>query len=103
MGEAQRAVAECVEVASYDGGLDTGAGDAIVTLHGYIREEGRDVNDVGIEGSVAVAGSTPEGCARQATEWEGLGVSHISVNTASARFTSVDQHVDSLRRFKDTL
>ena len=103
MGEAQRAVAECVEVASYDGGLDTGAGDAIATLHGYIREEGRDVNDVGIEGSVAVTGGTPEGCARQATAWEGLGVSHISVNTASARFTSVDQHVDSLRRFKDAL
>ena len=103
MGEAQRAVAECVEVAAYDGGLDTGAGDAIATLHGYIREEGRDVNDVGIEGSVAVAGGTSERCARQATAWEGLGVSHISVNTTSAGFTSVDQYVDSLRRFKDAL
>ena len=103
MGDAQRAVAECVEVATYDGGLDTGAGDAIATLHGYIREEGRDVNDVGIEGLVAVASGTPERCARQATVWEGLGVSHMSANTASAGFTSVDQHVDSLRRFKDAL
>ena len=84
-------------------GPDTGIADAIATLHGYIREAGRDVTDVGIEGSVTVADGTPEDWASQASAWEGLGASHLSINTAAAGFTSVDQHIDALRRFKDAL
>ena len=41
-------------------GPDTGAGEAIATLHDYIREEGRDISEVGIEGLVSLAGSNED-------------------------------------------
>ena len=84
-------------------GLDTGIGEAISTLHDYIRQEGREVSEVGIEGSVSVAGSNEDEWARQASAWRELGASHLSVNTVGAGFTSADQHVDTWRRFKDAV
>ena len=84
-------------------GLDTGVGEAIEVLHRYIREEGRDESEVGIDGSVSIADSTPEEWARQVSAWEELGATHLSVNSASAGFTSVSQHIDALRRFKEAV
>jgi probable F420-dependent oxidoreductase len=82
-------------------GLNTGIREAISALHGYMRDEGRDVSEVGIEGMVTVADSTPQEWAGQASAWEELGATHLSVNTAGAGFTSPEQHIDALRRFKD--
>ena len=84
-------------------GLETGVGGAIATLRDYIRQEGRDVSEVGIEGSVSVAGSSEDEWARQASAWRELGTTHLSVNAVGAGFTSVDQHIDALRRFKDAV
>ena len=84
-------------------GLDTGIREAVATLHNYIRQEGRDVSAVRIEGSVTVANSTPQEWPRQASAWRELGATHISVNTAAAGFTSVDQHVNAMLRFKDAV
>ena len=83
--------------------LDTGVREAISTLHGYMQEEGRDVSEVGIEGSVVVADSTPEDWARQASAWEELGATHLTANTTGAGLTSVQEHIDALRRFKEAV
>ena len=82
-------------------GLDTGAAEAISTLHGYIREEGREIDDVGIEGSISLADSDPGEWARQAEQWKRIGATHLAVSSAGAGMTSVKQHVDALRRFKE--
>ena len=84
-------------------GLETGIAESITTLHDYIRQEGRDVSGVGIEGSVSVGGSNEDEWARQASAWRALGATHLSVNTAGAGFTSVDEHIDVLGRFKDAV
>lgn len=83
--------------------LDTGVREAIVTLQGYMREEGRDLHEMGIEGTVSLANSTPEDWARQASAWKQLGATHLSANSALTGFNSVDQHVDALRRFKEAI
>ena len=84
-------------------GLETGVGEAIATLHDYIRQEGRDISEVGIEGSVSIAGLSVDECVQQVSAWRELGATHLSVNTAGAGFTSLDQHIDVLHRLKDAV
>jgi len=84
-------------------GLETGVGEAIATLHDYIRQEGRDISEVGIEGSVSVAGLSVDECVQQVSAWRELGATHLSVNTAGAGLTSLDQHIDALHRLKDAV
>jgi len=84
-------------------GLKTGVGEAIATLHDYIRQEGRDISEVGIEGSVSIAGLSVDECVQQVSAWRELGATHLSVNTAGAGFTSLDQHIDVLHRLKDAV
>ena len=83
--------------------LDTGAREAVPILHDYIREEGRDISEVGIEGPISLADSTPEDWAQQASNWKELGATHISANTAVGGLTSVQEHIDALRRFKEAV
>ncbi len=82
-------------------GLDGNIGGLIARLHKLIREEGRDVADVGIEGSVSLAGLTPDDWRQQTSARKELGATHISANTAGAGFTSAAQHIDALRRFRE--
>ena len=84
-------------------GIETGVGEAIATLHDYIRQEGRDISEVGIEGSVSIAGLSVDECVQQVSAWRELGATHLSVNTAGAGFTSLDQHIDVLHRLKDAV
>ena len=84
-------------------GLETGVGEAIATLHDYIRQEGRDISEVGIEGSVSIVGLSVDECVQQVSAWRELGATHLSVNTAGAGFTSLDQHIDVLHRLKDAV
>ena len=84
-------------------GLETGVGEAIATLHDYIRQEGRDICEVGIEGSVSIARLSVDECVQQVSAWRELGATHLSVNTAGAGFTSLDQHIDVLHRLKDAV
>ena len=83
--------------------LDTGAAEAISTLQGYILEEGRDVGDVGIEGSISLADSDPGEWALQAAQWKRAGATHLAVSSAGAGMTSVGQHVDALRQFREAV
>jgi hypothetical protein len=82
-------------------GLDGDIRGLIARLHELIREEGRDVSDVGIEGSVSLVGQTPDGWREQTSAWKEVGATHISVNTAGAGFTSAAEHIDALRRFRE--
>ena len=84
-------------------GLETGVGEAIATLHDYIRQEGRDISEMGIEGSVSIAGLSVDECVQQVSAWRELGATHLSVNTAGAGLTSLDQHIDALHRLKDAV
>lgn len=72
-------------------------------LHGYIRAAGRDPKDVGIEGRVNIAGADPDTWARQVEAWRDLGATHLSVNTMGAGFTSPQQHIDAVLRWKESV
>jgi alkanesulfonate monooxygenase SsuD/methylene tetrahydromethanopterin reductase-like flavin-dependent oxidoreductase (luciferase family) len=81
--------------------LDDSGKAALDKLRGYIEEAGRDPADIGIETFNTVADKTPDDWASAAKLWKQHGATHISANTMNAGFTSLDQHIDALRRFKE--
>lgn len=75
--------------------------DMIRRLRSYVREAGKDPNSFGIEARLSISGKTPDLWAEEFKIWEGLGVSHISVNTMNAGLESPKAHIDAIRRFKE--
>ena len=77
------------------------ASETIEQLRGYIREAGRRVEDVGIEGRISLF-NTPEDQWSVALQgWRDLGATHVSFNTMNAGLASPHAHVDAIRRFHE--
>jgi probable F420-dependent oxidoreductase len=78
---------------------DAKAAETLDRLRTYIRDAGREPEDVGIEGRVSMF-NTPEGEWQAAiAAWRDLGVTHLSLNTMGAGLSSPQGHIDALRRF----
>ncbi len=69
----------------------------------YVREAGREMSAVGIEGRLGAANATQDDWVKGAAAWRDLGATHLSLNTMGAGFTSLAQHLNALRSFKDTV
>lgn len=80
---------------------DDNARAALERLRGYAREAGRDPSSIGIEARITLATGTPDDWAKSLAAWRDLGATHVSLNTMGGGFTSLDQHVEALRRFKE--
>jgi probable F420-dependent oxidoreductase len=74
---------------------------ALETVHGYMREAGRDPSELGIEARINAASGETDEWRQRYHAWADLGATHISVNTMGGGFTTLDQHLDALRRFKE--
>ncbi len=72
-------------------------------LRGYIRAAGRDPASVGIEGRMSVTRGSPDEWVERAEAWRALGATHLSVNTMGGGFTSPQQHIDAVLRFKQAM
>lgn len=84
-------------------GSDEIISERIERVRGYMREAGRNPDDLGIEGRMSITiGGASEWAAR-ADAWRGLGATHISVTTTAAGFTSPKQHLDALLQWKETV
>lgn len=69
----------------------------------YVAEAGRDPTTIGIQAQVNVRDGDPGVWARQTKRWAELGATHTCINTMGAGFTSVEQHTEAIRRYKDAL
>ena len=85
------------------GGPDERSRGTIDRLRDYARQEGREPGSIGIETWLSVRGDAPEQWAVDAAAWTEIGVTHISVNTMRAGFKSPQDHIDAIRRFKDSV
>jgi probable F420-dependent oxidoreductase len=75
----------------------------IETLRSYIAEAGREPSDVGIEPRISVSQGDPDAWATEASAWKELGATHISVNTMGAGFSSTQEHIDAIEKFKEAV
>lgn len=81
--------------------LDDSGKAALDKLRGYIEEAGRNPADVGIETFIHAAGNSPDQWASAASAWKQNGATHVCFNTMGAGFTSLQQHIDAIRTFKE--
>jgi probable F420-dependent oxidoreductase len=69
-------------------------------MRGYVSEAGRDPSKFGFSVGIRVRGDDVSGAVAEARTQEARGVTHLAVGTQDAGLTSVDEHIDALRRFK---
>ncbi|HZU66622.1 MAG TPA: LLM class F420-dependent oxidoreductase [Ktedonobacteraceae bacterium] len=77
--------------------------EAIGRLRNYLREAGRDPEAFGIEPRINAGDGDTRRWLDETKRWQELGATHICINTMGAGFTSLRQHLEALRRYKDAL
>jgi probable F420-dependent oxidoreductase len=82
-----------------------GGVDPVSTLErffSYVREFGRNPQDLGIQSSTSLAGNEAEWGQRlrDMTSW---GVTHVTVNTMSAGLAGPRDHIDAIRKYKEAI
>ena len=80
------------------------ARDMVARLRDYARAAGRDPAALGLEARISISQVHDEdGWKRFAEGWRQLGATHLSVNTMGAGLPSIEEHLATLRRFKDAI
>jgi len=71
----------------------------IEKLTGYLREEGRDIGDIGIESWVTLKDLSDSDVQNEIDGWQNLGATHLSVNTMNSGLKFPDEHINSIEKF----
>ena len=69
----------------------------------YAKEAGRDPASIGVEPRLDVSAGNPEFWQERATAWQGLGASHLGVNTMGAGLKSPQDHINVIQQFKEVV
>ena len=75
----------------------------IEKMYDYIRQEGREPSDIGIESWVSIGGCSEEEWFNDAVAWKDLGATHISVNTMGAGLSTPEDHINAIGRFMEVV
>jgi probable F420-dependent oxidoreductase len=77
----------------------------VACLRDHTSAAGRPQEAVGIDAQsgVRLQWGGEETWAALAAAWRSVGATHLSVDTMGANLTSVDAHIDALRKFKEVL
>ena len=74
---------------------------------GIMREAavnaGRDPTAIGIEGRVSLATDDQSDWEKIGASWDEIGATHFSINTMKAGLKGPDQHIEAIKRFKETV
>jgi probable F420-dependent oxidoreductase len=79
------------------------ARELVGKLRVYLDAEGRSPDTCGIDMRVNARVTPPEEWQSFVESWKALGATHAGFNTMGMGFTSPDQHLDLLRRSKETV
>jgi hypothetical protein len=73
-------------------------------VHQLVVASGRRPDSFGVEGRVTLAKLAPEQWADEIAAWRKMwGVTHVCVDTMRMGLSKPDQHIDTLRRFKEAV
>lgn len=90
-----------------DGWLPLGkpevVGPLVERLRLYAQEAGRDPTEIGIEATVNAREGQPDEWKSRTEAWRALGATHVSFSTAGSGFPSVNEHIEALRRYKESV
>ena len=77
----------------------TEARPALDQLGAYLEQEGRQLDEFGLEPRPKLAGGDMEQMLIRAEEWKLAGASHLSINTMGCGFSSLSQQMGALEAF----
>jgi len=90
-----------------DGWIIFGTAEAmqprIALLHAEMDKAGRSRDAVGVMAGTAVRGNDIAAVASAVRAWEPAGAPEVTINTMGNGYTSVDEHLNALRRLKAEL
>jgi hypothetical protein len=78
------------------------ASHTLERVRAYMKEAGRPLSTVGIEGRFGYGIGGPNEWAKRAREWRDLGATHLSVNTMGSGL-SPRGHIDAILKMKSAL
>ena len=79
------------------------ATDQLASLREYIREAGREPEDVGVHGRLRLDSGDPDEWVDRVRAWRDLGATHVSVVTAARDFDDPTEHAECLESFSNTV
>ena len=75
--------------------------ETVERFRGYVRDAGRKVGDVGVEGRISVFNTPEDQWGSALAGWTELDASHVSFNTMNVQLDSPQAHIDAIRRFSE--
>ena len=82
---------------------DSAGQERIAEMRQYATEAGRDPMSIGIEGRLNISDGDADVWNKGAAAWDEAGATHLSINTMRAGLKGPDQHIDTIRRFKEAV
>jgi probable F420-dependent oxidoreductase len=73
---------------------------SLENLHDYLEQAGRKPKQFGVDVRISISKTPQTEWVAEANRLRKLGVTHLCIDTMRNGFTSLDQHLDVLRRFK---
>lgn len=70
-------------------------------IHEYLIEAGRTPESFGLDLWLSVKREGPDEWPALLQRWHTLGATHIAINTMGAGYTTVDQHLETVRQFRE--
>jgi probable F420-dependent oxidoreductase len=75
----------------------------IERFHGYVSEAGRSLDEVGLGVWLPIRSVSADDWADNASAWRELGVTDLTVDFMGAGLSTIDDHLDALRRVAEQL
>jgi probable F420-dependent oxidoreductase len=75
----------------------------LARLDGYLAENGRSRQDIGLEARLQYKDNTLDSWSQTMADWQAAGATHISLNTMGAGLTKPDQHIAAIKEFAQLL
>jgi len=82
---------------------DSAGQEKIGVMREAASKAGRDPKSIGIEGRVSYATDKQSDWEKMGAAWDEAGATHFSINTMKAGLTGPDQHIEAIKRFKETM
>jgi probable F420-dependent oxidoreductase len=75
----------------------------LARLDGYLAENGRSRQDIGLEPRLNYKDNNLDSLAQTMADWQAVGATHISLNTMGAGLTKPDQHIAAIQEIAPLL
>ena len=75
----------------------------VARLAGFAQGYGRDPSDIQMEARINTGDGDPEFWQEQSAAWQGLGATHISINTMRAGYQSPQDHINAIQQFREVV